>query len=91
MNNPQQLLTRKMLRSLLNVSISSLKRYEQTGQLTRCEIGLRLIRYSPDDVAAFLARKNKSETKSTPTVPEQDTPKDPNCKRKMTAKQRSVP
>jgi len=68
MNNPPQLLTRKMLRSQLNVSISSLKRYEQTGQLTRCEIGPRLIRYSPDDVAAFLARRNKAETKSTATV-----------------------
>ena len=74
-----------MLCETLNISISSIKRYEKK-YLTRSEVGPRLIRYAAEDVAAFLARKNKADAKSTPTVPEQDTPKAPNRKRKTTTK-----
>jgi hypothetical protein len=91
MNNPLPYLTRQMLCKRLNISISSIKRYEKKYLLTRSEVGPRLIRYNPDDVAAFLARTNKADTKSTPTVTEQDASKAPNLKRKMTAKDEFSP
>lgn len=65
--NPKPYYTRKDLCAALQVSMSSLKRCESSGDLKPTRLSPRIVRYSIVEVEAFLARRRKK----------QDPPKDP--------------
>ncbi len=59
---PCRYYSRDDLRQALDVSVSSIKRYEASGALKPTRVGPRIIRYHAADIAAFLAyRKNHDQ------------------------------
>ena len=52
----RDLLTRKQVAELLEISITTLKRWEKKGLLRPVHIGPKLIRYRAVDVAALIKR-----------------------------------
>ncbi len=57
--NPQSFYTRQALCAELLVSLSTLKRYEASGELRPTRVGPRLVRYCAHDVATFLGRRKR--------------------------------
>lgn len=57
--NPKPYYTRKDLCATLQVSMSSLKRCESSGDLKPTRVSPRIVRYRDVDVEAFLARRKR--------------------------------
>lgn len=63
---PRPYYSRKDLRQALDVSVSSIKRYEGSGELKATHVGPRIIRYHAADVEAFLAKWKRKDGSPDP-------------------------
>jgi len=58
---PRPYYSRKDLRQAFDVSVSSIKRYEGSGELKATHVGPRIVRYRAADVEAFVARWKRKD------------------------------